>query len=86
MFKKILFKVDIDFKRLYINASDMITMYEKSLIKLMQILDERVKDPSCRKMLEDMKKDGNISESKFNFLIIKLIICKYIHTFNFWYN
>jgi len=64
----------------------MITMYEKSLIKLMQILDERVKDPSCRKMLEDMKKDGNISESKFNYLIIKLIICKYIQTFNFWYN
>jgi len=68
--KKILFKVDIDFKRLYINASDMFTIYEKSLIKLVQILDDRIKDPSCRKLLEEMKNDVNISESKFNYFSI----------------
>lgn len=72
--KKILFKVDIDFKRLYMNASDMFTIYEKSLIKLVQILDDRIKDPSCRKMLEEMKKNVNISESKFNYFDIRFII------------
>jgi hypothetical protein len=52
----------------------MIAVYEKSVIKLVQILDERIKDPSCRKMLEDMKKDVNISDSKFNYFNMKLII------------
>lgn len=54
------------------NASDMFAIYEKSLIKLVQILDECIKDPSCRKMLEDMKKNVNISESKFNYFIIQI--------------
>lgn len=44
----------------------MLHTYEKSLIKLLQILDERIKDPSCRKILEDMKSKDNISESKYS--------------------
>lgn len=62
--------VDIDFKRLYLNASNMFTIYKKSLIKLVQILDDRIEDPSCRKMLEEMKKDVSTSESKFNYFAI----------------
>lgn len=43
----------------------MLHIYEKSFIKLLQILNERVKDPSCRNIFEDMKNKDNTSESKF---------------------
>jgi len=44
----------------------MLSTYDKSVIKLIQILDDRVKDHSCRTMLEDMKRYINASDSKFN--------------------
>jgi len=47
----------------------MLSAYDKSVTKLIQILDDRVKDHSCRDMLDVMKKDTNATESKFNILI-----------------
>lgn len=58
-----MFKIDIDFKRLYEKCTDFLSTYEKSFVKLMQIIDEHIKDPSCRKLLEDMKIINNVSES-----------------------
>ncbi|XP_025407587.1 uncharacterized protein LOC112681557 [Sipha flava] len=58
----------------------MIAVYEKSVIKLVQILDERIKDPSCRKMLEDMKKDVNISDNSKNSIVLYLLRALFVPT------
>jgi len=47
----------------------MLSAYDKSVTNLIQILDDRVKDHSCRDMLDTIKKDPNATESKFNILI-----------------
>lgn len=45
-------------------CSSLLSTYEKSFAKLIQIIDERIKDISCRKMLENMNNKNNASESK----------------------
>jgi len=61
-----IFKIDIDFKRLHLKYTDLLSTYEKSYVKLVQIIDDRIKDPSFRKMLETMMNMNNAPESKFN--------------------
>lgn len=45
---------------MYDKCSDLLSTYEKSFVKLVQIIDER-----CRKMLENFNNTNNASESKF---------------------
>lgn len=42
----------------------MLRMYDNSIKKLIKILDERVKDPSNRKLLTTMMENNKASESK----------------------
>lgn len=58
---------------MYEKYTDLLSIYDKSFVKLVQIMDERIKDPSCRKMLDDMKNINNASESKLTSIMSYII-------------
>ncbi|XP_029342241.1 uncharacterized protein LOC107885144 [Acyrthosiphon pisum] len=65
--------IDIDFKRLHEKYDDLLSSYDKSYLKLVQIIDERIKDPSCRKILESMMKTNNAPENHKNAVVLYVI-------------
>lgn len=71
---KHIFKIVTDFKRLYEKNTDLLRIYEKSFVKLVHIIDERIKIPRCHKLLESMKNINNASESKFIIVITYKIL------------
>ncbi|KAL5237003.1 hypothetical protein ACI65C_004413 [Semiaphis heraclei] len=59
-------EIDIDFKRLYgKNLSDLLTTFDASYNKLIQIYGDRIKDVNSKKLLEELKNDINASESMY---------------------
>lgn len=59
-----LFKIDIDFQRLHVKATDMLSIFDNNKDKLVKILIERVKDPPNKKVLTSMTENVELSESK----------------------
>lgn len=61
-----MFQVDIDFNSLFPNTNNIYQDFNDKAEKIMKLLDEKVKDTSCRKILENISNnnDIDINESK----------------------
>eukprot|EP00102_Acyrthosiphon_pisum_P019773 XP_016656983.1 PREDICTED: uncharacterized protein LOC107882702 [Acyrthosiphon pisum] len=65
--------IDIDFQRLYQNAKDMLSVFDNTSTKLVQILNERVKDPTSRKLIASIIENSNSSENSRNSVIFYVL-------------
>jgi len=72
--------IDIDFKRLYEKATNMLSTYENALEKLLQIIYDRIKDPSCRKILEEMVTTVDVSENHKNSVVLYVLHALFVPT------
>lgn len=44
----------------------MLTMFDNTKIKLIRVIDQRLKDPTNKKLYNDMIENSQMTESKFN--------------------
>jgi len=60
------FQIDIDYNALFPNTNNIYQDFNDKANNIFKLLDEKVKDNSCRKILETIvnNKDININESK----------------------
>lgn len=61
-----MFQIDIDFNALFPNTNNIYQDFNDKAEKIMKLLDEKVKDTNCRKILENVSNnnDIDINESK----------------------
>lgn len=63
---QVLLQVDFDFQCLHKKALNMLTMFDNTKIKLIRVIDQRLKDPTNKKLYNDMIENSQMTESKFN--------------------
>jgi hypothetical protein len=61
-----MFQIDIDYNALFPNSHNIYQDFNDKADKIFKLLDEKVKDNSCCKILETIvnNNDANINESK----------------------
>lgn len=61
-----MFQIDIDYNALFPNTNNIYQDFNDKAEKIIKLLDEKVKDANCRKILENIlnNNDIDINESK----------------------
>ncbi|KAF0713362.1 C2H2-type domain-containing protein, partial [Aphis craccivora] len=72
--------VDIDFKTLYPDCQDLITTFEDKSQQIMNLIDEKIKDSSSRKLLNNLKDTPDISQNETNTVLFYLLHAIFVPT------
>jgi len=60
----LILQVDIDFQCLHKEAANMLNIFDNCKIKLIEVIDHRLKDAANKKLYNYMIENGQITESK----------------------
>ncbi|XP_050058606.1 uncharacterized protein LOC126550678 [Aphis gossypii] len=72
--------VDIDFKTLYPDCQDLMITFENKSQQIMNLIDEKIKDSSSRKLLNNLKDTPDISQNETNTVLFYLLHAIFVPT------